>query len=565
MLHQNLPAPLLLTAAGKKKSPMPANLVRRLVVPVLLLTLAACGPAAAPTTPEPARALTPQPGGTFHLTVLSSPTHLFPFSDISTANSATVSGTYETLLRYDYSGDFRDELKVLPAIAEKWERKDDTTYLFTLRRGVKFHDGSDVTGEDVVWSINYLRDPANKFRRAPVLSTLDQIELVDPYTVKMTSKGPSPGFIDRITDRQPIVLSKKAFDRGVDFEKEPIGTGPFKVGTWDRRSGATLTKNTAYWDSGKPYLEKVQLFYNFDFAQMIAAFTAKKADVVKVSNKAEFDQIQALTPDAVPDPFSQNNSVSLMLKLDRPPFNDVRVRRAMHLALDRQEMIDTLSFGLGAMDPPGMNGGRGGGWAISQEELAKLPGYRRPKEQDLAEAKRLLAEAGHPNGFKFALQYNATGVTRRASEAQVLAAQLAKVGIQAELAPKEDAIARKAELDGDFAVTLSNFTYDPDSEAWLFWLHSKQAKARSGIDDRELDALIDAQALELDQAKRKGMWIAIQRLLLDKLYVVPMVTHKGFVALQSYVHGWGDNRGGQAVNQSWHETWLEPGKVPAGR
>ncbi len=542
---------------------MPLTL--RGLVLVAALPLLACTAAAPPSGGDAAASTTPQPGGTFHLTVLSSPTHLFPFTDISTANSATVSGVYETLLRYDYSGDFRDELKILPAVAERWERKDDTTYLFTLRKGLKFHDGSDVTAEDVVWSLNYLRDPANKFRRATALAALDQIEAVDPSTVKMTSKEASPVFIDRITDRQPIVLSKKAFDRGVDFEKEPIGTGPLKIGTWDRRSGATLVKNEAYWDSGKPYLNKVQLFYNFDFAQMIAAFTAKKADVVKVSNKAEFDQIQTLTPDAVGDPFSQNNSVSLMLKLDRPPFNDVRVRRAMHLALDRQEMIETLSFGLGAMDPPGMNGGRGGGWAISQEELAKLPGYRRPKDPDLVEARRLLTEAGHPSGFKFSLQYNASGVTRRASEAQVVAAQLAKVGIQAELAPKEDAVSRKADLDGDFSVTLGNFSYDPDSEAWPFWLHSKQAKARTGVDDKELDALIDGQVLEMDQAKRKGQWIAIQRLLLDKLYVVPMVTHKGFVALQSYVHGWGDNRGGQAVNQSWASTWLDQDRVPPGR
>lgn len=533
-----------------------------LLVAIAALALA-CGPAAAPPLAPSGENLQPQSGGTFNVTVLASPSHLFPFSDTTTANQTTIGPVYETLMKYDYSGDYRDDLKVLPNLAERWERTDPTTYVFTLRKGVRFHDGSDLAAEDVVFSFNHMRDPANRFRRAPVLAPLDRIEMVDPYTVRMTTKGAAPTFIDRVTDRYPVVLSKKAFERDVDFEKEAIGTGPFKIGTWDRRSGTTLVKHDGYWQSGRPYLDKVQFFYNFDFAGSIAAFTAGRNDVVKVSNKTEFDQIKVLNPEAKGESFNQNNSTHMIFKNDRPPFNDIRVRRAIHLAIDRNDMNDTLSSGLALVNPPGMNPGRKG-WALSQDELAKLPGYRKPKEPDVAEAKRLLTEAGQPNGFKFTFAYG-TDVTRRASEAQVVAAHLSKVGLQMELSPKEGAVNNKLQADDDFQATFATFGYDPDASDWPFWLHSKQAKARAGIDDRDLDQFIEAQAVELDSEKRRQQWIGVQRLLLDKLYVVPLISQEGFVAFQPYVHGWGDNRAGQPVNQAWDSTWLQVDRVVPGR
>jgi ABC-type transport system substrate-binding protein len=114
-------------------------------------------------------------------------------------------------------------------------------------------------------------------------------------------------------------------------------------------------------------------------------------------------------------------------------------------------------------------------------------------------------------------------------------------------------------------MAFGNFRFEPDGDDWPYWLHSKQAKARTGIDDPELDRLIDQQARELDEAKRKQMWIDIQRQLLEKHYVIPTITQVGFIAYQPYVFGWGDNRAGQAVNQSWEETWMRVEDAPSGR
>ena len=96
----------------------------------------------------------------------------------------------------------------------------------------------------------------------PALEPVDKIQVADPYTLRITTRGPTPTLIDRLADRYPKMLSRKAFERGVNFEREPMGTGPFKLANWDRRSGATLVRNDAYWDPAKPYLDKIQLWDN---------------------------------------------------------------------------------------------------------------------------------------------------------------------------------------------------------------------------------------------------------------------------------------------------------------
>jgi ABC-type transport system substrate-binding protein len=350
----------------------------------------------------------------------------------------------------------------------------------------------------------------------------------------------------------------------VNFDKESIGTGPFKLQSWDPRGGALLVRNDDYWGSGKPYLDRIKMNYNMDPSTMIAAFATGQNDVIKVSDKPQFDSVKALNPNATGESFPLDISDHLSFNVTVAPLEDVRVRRAITLALDRQEMLNTLTFGLGTINPPAMNGARKGGWALSQEELLKQPGYNpATKQQDIAEAKRLLGEAGFPNGVKLTLMFN-SGFTRFAGEAEMIASQLAKAGIQITLEPKEEAVARKAEQDGTYEVTFGQYSYGPEAD-WAYWLHTKGRPKSKGANDPELDRMIDQQYSELDVEKRKAQWIAIQRYLLDKVYAVGLVTQVGFIAYQPYVHGWGDNRAGQAVNMAWENTWVEPGKVPPGR
>ena len=529
----------------------------------LLLTACAAVQPGAVSNPGPA-AESPEYGGTAYLTTVSPPLTVHPHSDDGLGNSITLGPVYESILTYDYStGDHRGTYTILPAIAERWELADPTTYLFHIRQGARFHNGQEVTAEDVAWSMEFLRDPANKFRRSVLLRDADRIDAVGPSTVRVTSKKPLADFLSNFTGDFKV-LPRKAVDAGWNMERETIGTGPFKLARWDRQSGATLTRNEAYWQDGKPYLERIQLTYGVEPSAAAAAFAAGRNDAIKAGDKVQFDLIKTTTPDARGATFKVDISDHLILKTDRAPFNDFRVRKAMHLALDRQEMINTLTFGLGTANPPGANGARGDGWSIPQQELLGLPGYRQPKDPDIAEAKRLLAEAGYPNGLRVPFMYN-SGYTRYPGEAQVVAGQLQKSGFNLALEPRETAIAQKAELDGEFTMTFAQFRYKADGPDWPVWLHSRQAKGRAGIDEPDLDRLIDGQYGELDVEKRKKMWTDIQRFLLEKLYVVPLITQVGYNVYQPWVHGWTGGVAGQLVNSSWSDTWYQQDSVPPGR
>ncbi len=541
----------------------------------LALPLTGCGPASQPGGDQPGSGQTaqqagaPKQGGTMLLTTREYAPNLLLFTPAASLLGTTITVTpiYETLVSLDYKPDedYRNAYRVIPWLAESWEMPDDHTYLFHIRKGVKWQDGEPFTAADVAWGYEYLRDPANKFRLAESLQSADQIEAVDRDTVRITTKGRAPDFLRDLTGggsgSEPSIYPKHIFDQGKGFEKLAVGTGPFKLESWDPQSGATLVRNPDYWQPGKPYLDKIKLVYGVDAQASLAAFRAQQNDVVKLSDKPQFDALHALVPDAPYMAFPQQMADFLTMRQDRPPFNDPRVRKALHLAVDRQQMVNTISFGEGIVSGPGINGAREG-WAIPQDELLKLPGYRQPKDQDIAEAKRLLAEAGYPDGLKTSIKFNSTH-TRHPAEAQFLAEQLRSAGIQAELQPQENAVMVKTRADKNFDLVFDSSQFLP-AEEWRNILHSN-GNLNPGINDPDLDRIIGSFLTETDESKQKQLALQVQRLLLDKNYTIPTITQKGFLIWQPFVHGWVDNRAGQAVNKGWSQTWVDVDKLPPGR
>lgn len=502
--------------------------------------------------------------------------HLLPYSaqslDPYTTEEPTGYGFisfdwFDGLVKVDYrpGEDWRIETRVVPSLAESWKQEDKNSYLFNLRKDVQFHSGDPFTADDVVFSYRRFLDPNEKIhpqvRR--FLVNLGDAEKVDEHTVRVTTKQPDADFLVNLAQRNVVILSKKFVDGGGDLKKQAVGTGPFRLTSYRTDADALATRSPNYWEKGRPYLDGIKMTLRVDDSTMSAAFAAKQADILMRSDKNEAAPILAANPAARFVRLTTNTQLRVGFNVKKRPFDDVRVRRAIHIGMDREEINKATSFGEGVLTAPLVQAGKKG-WTIPDEELLQLPGYRQPKEQDVAEAKRLLAQAGHGSGLRLNFMYN-QGYTRYPGEAQVVAAQLNKSGFQISLEPKETAVAQKAEADGDFTMTFAQFRYEADGPDWPFWLHSKQAKARVGIDDAGLDRLIDEQYRELDEGKRKRMWTDLQRLLLDKLYVVPLITQTGFIAYQPYAHGWGDNRAGQAVNLAWENTWVESAKLPAGR
>ena len=499
--------------------------------------------AAAPAPQAPAASAAqagPQLGGVFFLTNRGAPNTVHPFSDTSGGNRNTLGVVYEGLVDYDYTGDYRDRYKIIPELAETWEQTDPTTYIFHIRKGVKFHDGSDLTADDVVWSLEFLRDPGNRFRNAIYLRQVVEIEKVDSHTVKLTTKGPLPTFLALFTGSPNVkILSKSAFDRGVNFEEVAIGTGAFKLVSWDDQSGATYVKNEDYWDPGRPYMDGVKFFYNVSASSSIAAFTARKNDVVKVNSRAAFQAIEAANPGIKTESYPGTHSDALRLRIDRPPFNDPNVRRAVHLTVDRQEMLSTLTFGLGVINPPGINGGRKA-WSIPQEELLALPGYRQPKTADLAEARRLLTEAGHESGLEATILVRGD-VPLWVDSALFFQEQWKQIGVSARVETVEFATSIQRMLRGDFDIRIGGIAFNlPDPNQVLFApFSSRGPNFLSYPKDAEVDRLLDAQRRELDPARRRRLSQEAERRLLQA--VVPVVV--GHYSVYNYgarreVGGW---------------------------
>ena len=557
-----------------------------------ILAAAACSPAPGPApgareAPAPVAPAAPVAPGAATAAVLKLPDHdpkaqyggkLQIGSDrpveslLSYPDASSNPGVYLTKIMYEpllwmhmdtFPKDYRDNYFVAPLLAESWELKDPTTYVFKIRQGVKWHDGEEFTAEDPAWSYDHLRDPKNTFPTRSFIDGLATSRVIDKYTLELKSKLPDNRFLTSLANERVSIWPKHVVAGGKgDLTKQPVGTGPYKFKAWTSKVEISYARNEQYWGK-RPYLDEMRYVTNLDRAAVTAAFITKQSDVMQLPDKAQADAIARQAPDAVLTGYVRLREVSMFMKLDKPPFNDIRVRKALHLALDRKSQNDTLSFGLGIANPPGINGRRID-WAIPQEELLKLPGYRQPKDQDIAEAKKLLAEAGFGSGLKFTLRADSRHSTGP-KQAEYLAEDLKAAGFDIKLEIMERAAFRKAFSEGDYeAVVETGSDWDP-TEYWFNTLLSTGSENKAPINDKELDGLIEANIQAVDTAKQKQTAQALQRLLLDKLYLIPTITYSSFTAFQPYLHGWTINFGGSPSTEQWYYVWVEKDKLPPGR
>ena len=531
---------------------------------------AACAPSAVPAQPAPPPVAPAAPaamkqGGTFIMPAVQATPHLNFWPGGSFREGIALNQALEKLLMYDFQEgvDWRAGFTVKPGLAERWENPSPTTYVFHIRKGVKWHDGMQFTAEDVKWAYEELMNPANAYAAAANLALVESMEVADPYTLKLTLKGPSAVFLEGLGDRRIAIQSRHVAARGEKFENVVVGTGPYKLESYDRQKGVSYVRNPDYWQPGRPGADKVRVVWPLEASAMMAAFVAKQVDLVKVQDKAQFDVLQRQVPDMKHFSFVDDANDEVFMKLDHPPFDDPRVRRALHLALDRQQMVQVITFGQGIMNPPAVNGGRKG-WVLSQEELGRLPGWRQPKDADLAEARRLLAEAGHSQGVAATVRFPGESQSSN-KNVEMVAEQARRVGFDLKLEAMERGVFLKAAAEGDYQVLLQSLGSFAPERPWRGILHSRGAQNTMPVRDPELDALIDRQAVELDVEKRKQLFLQIQRHLLDKMYVLPLIAHAAFVAQHPYVHGWIDNYAGQAYNMDWSQLWLDVEKLPPGR
>jgi peptide/nickel transport system substrate-binding protein len=370
------------------------------------------------------------------------PPHLDPTSAAAGAiDSVTYSNIFEGLTRFMGDG------SVVPGLAESWEISDDgLTYTFKLRSGVKFHDGSAMDAEDVKFSLDRARAEDSANAQKALFAGISDVTVVDPTTVKVTLGEPNGNFLFNMAWGDAVIVAPESIE---NIKTNPVGTGAFKFSGWVQGDKIDIVRNADYW--GTPaILESATFKFISDPTAAFAAVMAEDVDVFTgfpaPENLPQFEadsRFQVLVG-------STEGETILSTNNKQPPFDNVKVRKALAHAIDRQAIIDGAMFGYGT--PIGTH------FAPHNPAYVDLTGS---SAYDPEMSKKLLAEAGLPDGFETTLYLPPPSYARRGGE--IIAAQLAEVGIKAEIINVEWAQWLESVFRGkNFGLTIVSHTEPMD-------------------------------------------------------------------------------------------------------
>jgi len=487
-------------------------------------------------------------GGT--LVVRSGPIRgIDPHMETWATTLQVVHQTYNALLKFNHDG-----TKILPDLAETWEQKNDITYVFRLRQGVKFHNvppvnGRELTSEDVKYSLErQMTNQPGKFQHAYFfLDKLAGIETPDKYTLVFKTREPYAPFLNYIASPWTVIVAREVVEKHGDLQRHAIGTGPFIMQEYRRDQEAVFVRNPHYFKKGLPYLDEIRLQYVIDPVAATAAFRGQQTDISYVEF-ADVSSIKSTNPKVHVAEITTMFPIVLRTRPydeqrpNKPPFMEKKVRQAIQAAIKQEDFIEIVRSGWGkTMTGP----------IPTYRTPWALPASARP-EFDPKKAKRLLTEAGYANGFETELIVGSPG--DNVKSAQVVKDQLAKVGIQVNLKPMEMAQYYNKSYSFDYSMSVhTNLTGEEPEEAIRPYYGSNSTYYRWG--NREIHRLIDEQARILDQKKRVEMVHLIQRMLLEDAPNVFLYTPVAHYGVQPWVKNY--TVPVNAYDQRYEEIWLD--------
>ena len=500
-----------------------------------LLALGGAGLAtAAQARFSPALAQSPKRGGTLSLR-LWDPPHFDPHQTISYKTHIAYSFTHSRLLKHKAGpavppGTFPIE----GDLAESWSQPNETTYVFKLRKGVRWQNrppvnGRELTAEDVVYSVERFRTLKGN-ANAYMLSSLDKVEAIDKHTIKFFLKEPYVWFLDMIANSHAVpIIAKECVEKFGDLKKPEsmVGSGPWMLDSYRPNVGYTLVRNPGYFLSGLPYIERIEVAVDEDNASRMAAFIAGKYDMgweyQGVINRVDWVQIKDTLKQKRPrlQTAEYPNSVMshIYMRTDKPPFSDIRVRRAMSLAINRPGIIDAVYEGVGALNSPVPAALKE--WSVPMDQLGE--GGRWYK-YDLAQAKKLMAEAGYPNGFSTTMEFTTYGSQVLIDMTQLVLKGLKDIGIDTKLNTKEYGAYIATTFYGKFdSMAFGPQTGFQEPDNFLYGqYYPGELKNQSHINDPIVADMLVRQRRTQDVAKRREVIHEIQRYLAKHQYYVQM-------------------------------------------
>ncbi len=416
----------------------------------------------------------------------------------STADSIAADLLFDTLTRRDEEGNLQ------PRLALSWSHSDDfKTWTFNLRPGVKFHDGTPYNAQAAAANYARMKDPANHCACAFYISGIDHVEATDDLTLVFHLVYPAVNvpLALSIPASVNVVQSPTAMQTlGADYNRHPVGTGPFVLKSWTAGDRLVLERNPDYWDKGHPYLDRVVLKPLPDAQTRFASLLSGETDVVW-ADEYEADHIARARKDPSLSVLSYSGAGASVAAFNTKlaPFDDVRVRRALVMALDRKKMSQALTDGLSR---PASNPYGDGSWVKCKDDGAL------PTDPDKARA--LIKEYGKPVEFKMLF----TATPRGRAGGQVLQQMWKEVGAKMEIEQIDQATFPPRAFRRQFQLIPWRIADSPDPGPVMYAnFHSGSPVALANWESPELDRLLEHQRSTTDQAERAEDFCAIARLV----------------------------------------------------
>ncbi len=502
---------------------------------------------------------TPRSGGELVFAVAETPPSFDGHRETTFAMIHPIAPHYSTLLRFDP----QNYPKIVGDVAESWSfSKDGLSLTVKIRKGIKFHDGSPLTAQDVKATYDKIIFPPEGVASARKASyaMVNKIDAPDDLTVVFRLRHIAASFLANLASPWNFIYSAEKLKKDPRwYEKNILGSGPFVFGEYVAGSHWTGKKNPNYHIPGRPYLDSYRAVFIRDTAPRVAAVRSGQAAVEfrGFNPAARDDVVKSLGNKAVVQETAWACNLLVVFNNEKKPFSDPRVRRALSLAIDRNEASKALSQ-ISVMKYIGGIFRPGSEFATPQAELAKLPGFGKDINAARNEAKRLLKEAGVPEGYSFVLKnrnvrepYEITGV--------FVIDQWRKVGLNVTHTPQEGGAYfndfRQGNYDAGIDFTCE-FMDEPDLYLVKYLSSDKSPINYSRYKDPEIDELYDRQSRMLEPKDRLPILRRIEkRAIGDQAYQFPVLWWQRIVPHSSRLKGWKIGPS-HYVNQDLRDVWL---------
>jgi len=487
-------------------------------------------------TPEPA-AEEAAVGGTLIIAASTEPDTLDVHKSGMGIMSTIMSKIGASLVAQDpFTGEY------VPYLAESWDISEDgLTWDFTLKKGVKFHDGTPLTAQDYAWSFNRATDPATQSPvTAFMLSYLASAEALDDYTLRLNLKSPSFPLMSSLSEiAYCSPLPQAAVEElGDQFGRQPISVGPWKFKEWKTGEKIVLERNPDYnWRppfmKGGPYIQTIEYRFLPEYATIVAGLEAGELDLGGIESK-DVQRIQDINKFQIIESVRAGMNPYIQINASKPPFDDLRVRKAFNLAVDRQTLIKVVTLGRAVEQRGPVTPATSGYWP-GIEEIGY--GY------DLAQAQALMAEAGYVAGsdgilekdgqpLELALQTSPTNV----KVTEILQQQYKALGVDLEIEQLESSTLVGNVLGGEYQIAAFGFNAgEVDILVEVFGTADIGGIDIPKSNDSKLAELLAATRTTMDPVKRQEVVNAAMTHIVEQALAIPLYTPKSFSALSTRV------------------------------